>query len=50
MLHVIIDTSIYRNDPKRGKPAFEHSARLCEAGKSRCVRQVKGDYPSNRIA
>lgn len=33
MLHVILDTSIYRNDPKREKAAFRALTRLCEGKK-----------------
>ena len=33
MLHVIIDTSIYRKDPKRGTAAFRALTRLCEGSK-----------------
>ena len=53
MLHVIIDTSIYRNDPKRGKGAFRALTRLCEGGKIVLYIPafVKGEFASQqRIA
>lgn len=50
MLHVIIDTSIYRNDPKRGKGAFRALTRLCEGGKVVLYipAYVKGEFVSQQ--
>src|SRR5580692_1229 len=50
MLHVIIDTSIYRNDPKRGKAAFRALTRLCEGGKIVLYvpAYVKGEFVSQQ--
>jgi rRNA-processing protein FCF1 len=50
MLHVIIDTSIYRNDPKRGRAAFRALTRLCEGGKIVLYIPafVKGEFVSQQ--
>lgn len=32
MIHVLLDTSIYRSDPPRRRAAFQTLAALCEAG------------------
>jgi hypothetical protein len=50
MLHVIIDTSIYRNDPKRGKGSFRALTRLCEGGKIVLYipAYVKGEFESQQ--
>lgn len=52
MLHVIIDTSIYRNDPKRGKGAFRAFTRLCEGRKVTLYipEYVKGEFVSQQKA
>jgi hypothetical protein len=42
MLHVIIDTSIYRKDPKRTTLAFNALTRLCEVARiSICAHGAK---------
>jgi rRNA-processing protein FCF1 len=50
MIHVIIDTSIYRNDPKRGKGSFRALTRLCEGGKVVLYipAYVKGEFESQQ--
>ena len=50
MLHVIIDTSIYRNDPKRGKGSFRALTRLCDGGKIVLYipAYVKGEFESQQ--
>lgn len=52
MLHVIIDTSIYRSDPKRGKGAFRAFTRLCEGRKVTLYipEYVKGEFVSQQKA
>jgi rRNA-processing protein FCF1 len=52
MLHVIIDTSIYRQDPKRGKAAFRAVTRLCEGRKITLYvpEYVKGEFVSQQKA
>jgi hypothetical protein len=50
MLKVIVDSSIYRSDPKRSKAAFRALARLCEGGKVVLYVPVyvKGEFESQQ--